>query len=79
MATTTLSKKYQVVIPKEIRKRMRLHAGVTVAMHALDDGRAVLVKHPMDPVKAMRGLGKDIWHALGGTVKYIKTERATWR
>ena len=79
MATTTLSKKYQVVIPKEIRKRMRLSVGATVTMHALDDGKAILVKHPTDPVKAMRGLGKGIWRALGGTEKYIKTERASWR
>lgn len=79
MATTTLSKKYQVVIPKEIRKRMGLHAGATIAVHALDDSKAILVKHPTDPVKAMRGLGKTVWRALGGTEKYIKAERVSWR
>ena len=79
MATTTLSKKYQVVIPKEVRRRMRLHAGETVAVHALDDEKAILVKHPTDPVRAMRGLGKDVWRKLGGTQKYIRAERSSWR
>ena len=79
MAETTLSKKYQVVIPKEVRKRMRLQVGETVAVHALDEEKAILVKHPADPVRAMRGLGKDVWRKLGGTAKYIKTERASWR
>ena len=79
MATTILSKKYQVVIPTDVRKRMRLTAGEAVTIHSLDDERAVLIKHSADPVRALRGLGKEVWRKLGGTRKYIRQERASWR
>ncbi|OGG79665.1 hypothetical protein A3A39_01695 [Candidatus Kaiserbacteria bacterium RIFCSPLOWO2_01_FULL_54_13] len=75
---TTLSKKYQVVVPKEVRTRMRLRTGETVALYPLDEERALLVKHPADPLKALRGLGKDVWRSLGGTRKYIRSERKSW-
>ncbi|OGG72523.1 hypothetical protein A3A38_04155 [Candidatus Kaiserbacteria bacterium RIFCSPLOWO2_01_FULL_53_17] len=79
MATTTLSKKYQVVIPKEVRTRMRLQVGETVTLYSLDRDRAVLVKHSRNPTEALRGLGKEVWRALGGTEKYIRKERNAWR
>ena len=79
MATTTLSKKYQIVIPRDVRKRMGLSVGEAVTVHSLDDGRAILVKHSADPVQALKGLGKGVWKNLGGTRAYIKRERAAWR
>ena len=77
-ATTKLSHKYQVVIPKQVRERMQLKAGMTVVIHSLDEQHAVLVKHPEDYLQALRGLGKDMWRALGGGTRYIHQERATW-
>ena len=75
---TTLSKKYQVVVPKEVRTRMRLKVGETVTLYPLDEERAILVKHSKNPVIAMRGLGKNVWRSLGGTRKYIRGERKSW-
>lgn len=74
---TKLSQKYQVVIPKEIRQRMRLKAGMSVTLQPLDENRAVLVKQPKDYVAALSGLGQDVWKKLGG-VNYIKRERQRW-
>jgi AbrB family looped-hinge helix DNA binding protein len=79
MSTTTLSKKYQIVVPKAVRKSMGLHVGEEVALHMVDQNRAVLVRSNTDPVSALSGLGKDIWKTLGGTEKYIKSERASWK
>ena len=78
MAKAKLSKKYQIVIPKEVRKKMRLEAGAQVAIYPLDETRAMLIKHPQNSVKALRGLGKELWEALGGADKYLKEERASW-
>lgn len=76
---TTLSKKYQVVVPKDVRTRMRLKIGEQVALYPLDEERALLVRQSRDPVKALRGLGKDVWRSLGGTRKYLRAERGSWR
>lgn len=78
MTKVKLSRKYQVVIPKEVRNKLGLKAGSTISLYPLDDKRAVLVKHPKDYVAALEGLGKEVWEALGGTDKYIKEERASW-
>lgn len=79
MLTTTLSTKYQIVIPKAVRKSMGLHVGEEVSLHLVDKNRAVLVRSDTDSVSALAGLGKDVWQSLGGTEKYIKTERASWK
>lgn len=78
MPVTTLSKKYQIVLPREIREQMSLEVGTQVALYPLDENRAVIVKKDADPVQALEGLGKDLWQKLGGADKYIKQERAAW-
>jgi len=57
---------------------MKLGVGSEVAVYPLDEERAMLVKRPKDYVKALRGLGKEVWQALGGADKYIREERASW-
>ena len=52
MSAVTISPKYQVVIPKEIRERLGLEPGQRVEAIAYDD-RIVLV--PVRPVKSLRG------------------------
>ena len=78
MTKAKLSKKYQIVIPKDVREKMRLTAGAQVAVYPVDENRAMIVKRPKDYFKALRGLGKEVWQALGGADKYIKEERASW-
>jgi AbrB family looped-hinge helix DNA binding protein len=52
MATVTISSKYQVVIPKEIREKLGLSPGQKVEAIAYE-GRIELI--PVRPVKKMRG------------------------
>lgn len=78
MDTAKLSKKYQIVVPKAVREKMRLHMGSSVRVYPIDEDRALLVKHPKDYVAALEGLGKEVWDALGGGDKYIREERASW-
>jgi len=77
MDTTKLSRKYQIVVPKKIRKEMGLRVGERVGVYSLDKERAILIKKPKSHVEALEGLGKEVWDALGG-VEYIRKERSLW-
>jgi AbrB family looped-hinge helix DNA binding protein len=57
MSTVTISPKYQVVIPKEIREKMGLRPGQKVQA-ILYDERIELI--PVRPIKKMRGFLKGI-------------------
>lgn len=57
MSTVTVSPKYQVVIPKEIRDVMPLEPGDKVEVICLE-GRIELV--PVRPVQSLRGFLKGI-------------------
>jgi AbrB family looped-hinge helix DNA binding protein len=52
MYTVTLSPKFQVVIPKQVRERMSLRAGEKIEVISFDD-RIELV--PVRPMREMRG------------------------
>ena len=57
METVTISPKFQVVIPKGIRERLKLSPGQKV--HALlHEGRSELI--PVRPMRTMRGFLKGI-------------------
>ena len=57
METVTISPKFQVVIPKGIRERLKLRSGQKVQAILYDD-RIELV--PVRPARAMRGFVKGI-------------------
>lgn len=52
MATVTLSPKFQVVIPKDVRERMKLRPGQKIAVFEFDN-RIEFV--PVRSMRAMRG------------------------
>lgn len=52
MSTVTISPKFQVVIPKEIRKKLKLTPGQKVQTIAYDD-RIELI--PVVPIRKMKG------------------------
>jgi AbrB family looped-hinge helix DNA binding protein len=57
METITLSPKFQVVIPKNIRERLNLKPGQTLRA-ILHQNRIELI--PVQPIKRMRGFVKGI-------------------
>ena len=57
MATVTISPKYQVVIPKEIRQKLGLTPGQKVQTVIFED-RIELI--PVKPIKKMKGFLKGI-------------------
>lgn len=79
MHTSTLSQKYQVVVPSAVRQSMKLKVGQRVYVQVIDENKALITKHPQSHVSALLGLGKHVWDKLGGSEKYIKQERDSWR
>lgn len=61
MSTVTISPKFQVVIPKEIRIHMRLKAGQKVEMLEYDN-RIELI--PIQSMKSLRGFLKGMDTAI---------------
>ena len=57
MSTVTVSPKFQVVIPKEIREPMGIHSGQKVQMIQFQN-RIELI--PIKPIKQLRGFLKGI-------------------
>jgi len=57
MPTVTVSPKYQVVIPKDIREEMDIKPGQTVQM-SIYKGNIVLA--PLRPIEEFRGILKGI-------------------
>jgi AbrB family looped-hinge helix DNA binding protein len=57
VATVTISPKFQVVIPKEVRQKLGLKAGQKVQTIVFED-RIELI--PVKPIKKMRGFLKGI-------------------
>lgn len=57
MATLKISPKYQVVIPADIRKRLKLHAGQEVAVIEKDGVIRII---PIRPLKELRGFAKGV-------------------
>ena len=55
MSTVTVSSKYQVVIPKDVRERLQIRPGQKVEAFAIG-GRVELV--PVRPISEMRGFLK---------------------
>jgi AbrB family looped-hinge helix DNA binding protein len=78
METAKLSQKYQIVVPREVRRKMKLHAGMRLAVYPVDERKALLLKHPENYAAGLRGLGKEVWRTLGGAASYIKKERGSW-
>jgi AbrB family looped-hinge helix DNA binding protein len=78
MATSKVSPKYQIVIPKGIREKLGIQAGMEVTIEVLDNHHAVIRSGNVSYAKKLRGLGKEVWQSLGGTEAYIKRERSSW-
>jgi AbrB family looped-hinge helix DNA binding protein len=76
--SSRLTSKCQVTVPKEIRKALRLSPGNLVHF-AIEGGKAVLRPAPDSHTRALKGLGKGVWRALGGADRFLRRERESWK
>jgi len=71
-----VSSKHQVVIPKEVRKTLDLHAGSQLVVE-VEGEKVVLYPRPKNYTNYMLGLGKKIWQKTDAT-EYVRKERESW-
>ncbi|MEW6088326.1 MAG: AbrB/MazE/SpoVT family DNA-binding domain-containing protein [bacterium] len=69
-----VSGKNQIVVPKEARESLHIKSG-TKLLVMVKEGRVILVPEPDDYVKALKGLGKEVWEE---SAEYLKKERENW-
>ncbi|HKM81825.1 MAG TPA: AbrB/MazE/SpoVT family DNA-binding domain-containing protein [Candidatus Acidoferrum sp.] len=72
MAEATLSSKYQITIPREMRRALGLKAGDKLLVVVLENSMIVL-KKPKSFADAVKGIGKGLYPA-----DYLKKERQSW-
>ena len=73
---TKVSKKSQIVIPKEIRKLIHLSEGDELMVNV--EGEKIILKvKPKSYTKRLKGLHKEVWKGIDPK-KYIKGERDSW-
>lgn len=76
MVKTTVSQKYQVVIPKEIREKTAIKEGQEMYVYSVGNS-IVMSPFPESYSKKMLGLGQDIWKDID-PLEYIRKERSNW-
>ncbi|MBI4571807.1 MAG: AbrB/MazE/SpoVT family DNA-binding domain-containing protein [candidate division NC10 bacterium] len=72
-----LSAKYQIVIPREVRRRLGLEAGDGLLVEVRGN-TIVLVPRPRSYAKRLRGLHKEVWENVDARA-YVREERKGWR
>lgn len=76
LCRVTVSSKYQVVIPKAVRRALGLRPGDQLLVR-LEDGRVVMRLRPRSYAQHLRGLHKEIWQGVDAT-EYVNQERESW-
>ena len=74
--TTKVSKKSQIVIPKQIRETANISEGDELIIDVEGD-RVILRVKPKSYTKKLRGLHKHVWKGIDPK-KYVKGERESW-
>jgi len=74
----TLNQKSQVVISKEIRKRLNLKPGDQLAA-VVEGDKIVLRPKPKNSARRLRGLGKGTWGSRARIDAYIEKLRDEWQ
>jgi AbrB family looped-hinge helix DNA binding protein len=74
----TLNQKSQVVISKEIRKRLNLKPGDQLAA-VVEGDKIVLRPKPKNSAQRLRGLGKGTWGSRAKIDAFIEKLRDEWQ
>lgn len=72
----TMSRKNQIVVPREAREKLHLQPGQQLLVLSKDD-RIVLIPRPANFTEKMSGLHKEVWQGID-TEDYLASERDRW-
>jgi AbrB family looped-hinge helix DNA binding protein len=82
-SSALVSTKYQVVIPKEVRKILDIQPGSRL-IFLVDDGIVFMRPEPANYTEQLRGLHRDVWATAAATTgandatAWLEAERAAW-
>jgi AbrB family looped-hinge helix DNA binding protein len=76
LITTKVSKKSQIVIPKEIREAVGISEGDELIADVEGD-KVILKLKPKSYTKKLKGLHKNVWKGIDPK-KYVRGERESW-
>jgi len=76
-AIVKLSRKGQMVLPKEAREHLGLQPGDMVII-TIKDGVVQISPKPKKYAEYIRGLGCNLWQELGGGEQFHQKERESW-
>lgn len=68
--------KYQVVIPKELRKKLGIKPSDKVLVEEIE-GVVIVIPRPKSFTNFLKGLGKEVWKGEDAT-DYVRRERKSW-
>jgi len=73
MQQVTVGTKYQIVIPKEVRKKVKgLRPGSKVSVNKLDENTIAIKTKPQDWVERTRGMMTEAWKNIDTTAELEK-------
>lgn len=78
VSVLTLNQKSQIVISKEIRKRLGLKPGDQLTA-IVEGNKIVLRPRPKSSARRLRGLGKGTWGGRAKIDNYIEKLRDEWQ
>jgi len=73
----TVSSKYQIVIPREVRDKLNLKTGDKLIIKANNE-KIIIYPQPKSYAKYALGLGREVWQGID-VIEYVKKERQTWK
>lgn len=78
MEHVTVGTKYQIVIPKAVRKKIKgLKPGAKISVHVVNDETVTIKMNPKNWIEQTRGIAKDAWKGID-TTKYLEDLRNEW-
>ena len=78
MQQVTVGTKYQIVIPKEVRKKIKgIKPGTKVVVGSVDDQTITVRKLKKNWLEATQGIKKEAWKNVD-TTKYLEDLRNEW-
>ena len=78
MQLVTVGSRYQIVIPKEVRKKLKgLRPGAKVGLRVSNENTATLNTEPKSWLERTRGMMRNAWKGID-TTKYLEELRNEW-
>jgi AbrB family looped-hinge helix DNA binding protein len=72
-----VSKKYQITVPSEIRRRLGVKSGDELLIE-VRGGYMVLMPEPRDFSTRLRGLHREVWDGIDAQ-DFVRRERESWQ